>query len=74
MPDLPDLRSALGHAVADAMQEELARIRDELRATREDPEAIDPRLVASAVWPRLLRSLEVQRALVRWCREDSCVT
>lgn len=63
MSDLPDLRSALGHAVADAIQEELARIPHR--------EAIDPRLVAVEVWPRLLRSLEVQRALVRWCREGS---
>lgn len=64
MPRLADLRSGLGHAVADAADRALARVKPRHLT------AIDPRVIAERVAEQVTRDPEVQRALVRWVRSN----
>ncbi len=67
MSGLPDWRSQVGHAFADAVQDTLHKYDREVMAS------IDPEVLAMAVmqdlgFAKAHRCPEVKRAIVQWCR------
>lgn len=64
---IPDYRSAVGHAMADAVQETLRKYDREVM-DKTDPEVIAMAVMQDLGFSKAHRVPEVQRAVVRWCR------
>lgn len=64
---LPDWRSQVGHAFADAVQDTLRKYDREVM-DKTDPEVIAMAVMQDLGFSKAHRVPEVQRAVVRWCR------